>query len=106
MIQTQTQTQTIASLLEALDNVRKLWNVLAVGAPPEDKQLAAWMSQFSEEELIYAFRRVGFVGAKKFNEADATAAYRYATSVLIAERRKTQAAEKSPVSAQPGAASI
>jgi hypothetical protein len=104
MTQTQTQTQTIASLLEALGNVRKLWTVLAVGAPPEDKQLASWMSQFTEDELIYAFRRVGFVGAKKFNESDATAAYRYATSVLIAERRKAQSAEKPPVSAQAGAA--
>jgi hypothetical protein len=91
----QTQTQTIASLLEALGNVRKLWSVLAVGAPPEDKQLAAWMSQFTEEELIYAFRRVGFVGAK-FSESDATAAHRYATSILVAERRKAQSVEKPP----------
>jgi hypothetical protein len=91
----QQPTKTIASLFEALANVRKLWTVLAVGVPPEDKQLATWMSQFTEEELIYAFRRVGFVGAK-FDEADTTAAHRYATSVLLAERRKMQSAEKPP----------
>ena len=93
MMQTQTHTKTIALLFEALDNVRRLWGVLATGPAPEDKQLATWMQQFTEEELMHAFRRVGAVGAK-FNGSDSEAPYRYATSVLVAERRKAQPAEK------------
>jgi hypothetical protein len=87
MMQT-TQTKTIASLFEALDSVRRLWNVLAVGAPPEDKQLAIWMQQFTEEELIYAFKRIGM---KRMFHAEPDAAHRYVTSILVAERRKARA---------------
>jgi hypothetical protein len=87
----QPQTKTIASLFETLSNVRRLWEVLAVGAPPEDRQLATWMSQFTEEELLYAFTRVG----KKFNvNVVPDDAHRYATSVLVAERRKAQPAQE------------
>jgi hypothetical protein len=78
-------TKTIASLFEALDSVRRLWNVLAVGAPPDDKQLARWMSQFTEQELIHAFTQVG---RKRTFYAEPDAAYKYATTVLVTERRK------------------
>jgi hypothetical protein len=95
-------TKTMASLFEALDSVRRLWGVLAVGAPPDDRQLARWMQQFTEEELIHAFTQVG---RKRTFYTESDGAHRYATSVLVTERRKAQSAEKPPIicGAQSGA---
>jgi hypothetical protein len=76
---------TIQSLFDALDNVRRLWNVSATGPAPEDKQLATWMSQFTEAELMYAFQRVGVRFRHGYTEAELL--YRYCTGVLVAEHK-------------------
>jgi len=80
---------TMKSLFESLDAVRRLWSIYAAGPAPDDKQLARWMEQFSEDELTHAFRRVG----KKFRDFDTQTGamellYRYATGVLVGEHQR------------------
>jgi hypothetical protein len=83
---TTTTTKTMASLFEALDNVRRLWGVFAVGPAPEDKELAGWMSQFTEEELMHAFRRVGAKFRNGYDNPEIL--HRYCTGVLVGERKR------------------
>lgn len=82
---------TLTSLFESLDAVRRLWSIYAIGAAPDDRQLARWTEQFSADELTHAFRRVG----KKFRSFDTKTGnmellYRYATGTLVGEHQRQQ----------------
>lgn len=82
----QTEPQDFSAIFATLDTIKRAWMTFATGPAPDDRQLVIWTrQQFTEAELIHAFRRVG----AKFRNGygDPETLYRYATGVLVAERK-------------------
>jgi len=74
-------------VLDRVESVRRLWRLLMPSCPaPDDPQLARWCSRFTDTDLGYAVGRTA-VKSRRGLLADAEAAYRYTTGILINERR-------------------
>jgi hypothetical protein len=83
---TQTELQNFDAVFATLDAIKRAWMTFAVGPAPDDHQLVIWTrQQFSEAELIHAFRRVGAKFRNGYSNPETL--YRYATGVLVAERK-------------------
>jgi hypothetical protein len=95
-------TTTFKSLFDALNELRKLWEVLAKGPAPDDRTLALWMKSFNEEELVYAFGRVNSKMHDRAIGPNDTTAHRYCTSVLINERQRRKEAGARQIEATRG----
>jgi len=86
MIQTQTQPQDFSAIFATLDAIKRAWLTFATGPAPDDRQLMIWIrQQFSEAEMIHAFRRVGAKFRSGYSNPEVLS--RYATGVLVAERK-------------------
>lgn len=82
----QTEPQDFSAIFATLDAIKRAWMTFATGPAPDDRQLMTWIrQQFSEPELIHAFRRVGAKFRNGYSNPEAL--YRYATGVLVAERK-------------------
>jgi hypothetical protein len=82
----QTEPQDFGAIFATLDAIKRAWMAFATGPAPDDRQLAAWnRQQFSEAELIHAFRRVGAKFRNGYSNPEML--YRYATGVLVGERK-------------------
>src|SRR5579864_3972285 len=80
----------MSTLIERVETISALWRILAGFCPaPSEYQLGTWARQFSDSELEYAFART----ARKFSPPrrhcpDAEIIHRYATGILLNERKK------------------
>lgn len=79
-------------LIDRVQNAGMLWRILVGFCPaPSEYQLGAWVRQFSDSEFEYAFART----ARKFSPQkgpcpDAVILHRYATGILLNERKERQ----------------
>jgi len=74
-------------ILARVENIKRLWELLLPSCPaPNDYQIGRWVSRFNDTELEYAVNRT----AQKFRKSlppDASTVARYATGILINERK-------------------
>ena len=82
-------------LFEQMNAIKRAWGIFVKGPCPVDSQLAIWINQdFTDAEYLHAFKRTGM----KLNSTEDIAAEtlsRYATGVLISERRTNKNREVS-----------
>jgi hypothetical protein len=79
------------TMLERLENVKKLWALLVPSCQaPDDYNLARWVSRFTDSEIEYAINRTA-IRFRNGAPSDPMMVPRYATGILLNEQKAKSA---------------